>query len=214
MRSTRLVVVILIVVWLLLLASVGWVFLHPPASVRDLEYDLVLPITMAIMAITMSTVTAPMATLTTTTAMDMATAGAVTVTKAIRRMGMRMGTTATATTAHTPTGVTHDMTGMIVRSMVSAITDKVFSSKHERRLWAPFFVLGETLRASSGYLVTDLGWKHTILVWPGEAVRIAINFTHPFSGDPEYLFHCNNVEHEDAGMMNYRRVTAADSPAA
>ena len=43
MRSTRLVVVILIVVWLLLLASVGWVFLHPPASVRNLEYDSVPP---------------------------------------------------------------------------------------------------------------------------------------------------------------------------
>ena len=43
MRSTRLVVVILIVVWLLLLASVGWVFLQSQAAVRDLEHDSAAP---------------------------------------------------------------------------------------------------------------------------------------------------------------------------
>ena len=32
----------------------------------------------------------------------------------------------------------------------------------------------------SGRLATDLGWKDTVLVWPGESVRIAIDFRHPF----------------------------------
>lgn len=52
-----------------------------------------------------------------------------------------------------------------------------------------------------GRFATDLGWKDTILVWPGESVRIAIDFRHPFDGEQIYLFHCHNLEHEDGGMM-------------
>lgn len=47
----------------------------------------------------------------------------------------------------------------------------------------------------------DLGWKDTVLVWPGETVRIAVDFSHPYPGDQIYLFHCHNLEHEDQGMM-------------
>lgn len=52
-----------------------------------------------------------------------------------------------------------------------------------------------------GRLATDLGWKDTVLVWPGETVRIAIDFTMPFAGEQQYVFHCHNLEHEDGGMM-------------
>ncbi len=52
-----------------------------------------------------------------------------------------------------------------------------------------------------GRTVTDLGWKDTVLVWPGETVRIAIDFSHGFEGEQLYLFHCHILEHEDAGMM-------------
>jgi len=52
-----------------------------------------------------------------------------------------------------------------------------------------------------GRLATDLGRKDTVLVWPGESVRIAIDFTHPFPGPQTYVFHCHNLEHEDGGMM-------------
>ena len=61
---------------------------------------------------------------------------------------------------------------------------------------------------ASGRLVTDMGWKDTILVWPGETVRIAVDFTHTYKGDQLYLFHCHNLEHEDQGMMINHRVTA------
>lgn len=58
-----------------------------------------------------------------------------------------------------------------------------------------------------GRTVSDLGWKDTVLVWPGETVRVAIDFTHDFPGDQTYMVHCHNLEHEDAGMMiNYRVV--------
>jgi len=54
---------------------------------------------------------------------------------------------------------------------------------------------------AQGRLATDLGRKDTVLVWPGESVRIAIDFTHPFPGPQTYMFHCHNMEHEDSGMM-------------
>ena len=52
-----------------------------------------------------------------------------------------------------------------------------------------------------GRLATDLGSKDTVLVWPGESVRVAIDFRMPFAGDQIYMFHCHNLEHEDGGMM-------------
>ncbi|QBD79704.1 Bilirubin oxidase [Ktedonosporobacter rubrisoli] len=58
---------------------------------------------------------------------------------------------------------------------------------------------------SMGRTSTDLGWKDTVLVWPGETVRIATQFAHPFPADQVYMFHCHILEHEDTGMMlNYR----------
>jgi FtsP/CotA-like multicopper oxidase with cupredoxin domain len=50
-----------------------------------------------------------------------------------------------------------------------------------------------------GYV--DKGWKDTLLLMPGERVRLLLRFE-PYSG--LYLYHCHNLEHEDAGMMaNY-----------
>jgi blue copper oxidase len=63
-------------------------------------------------------------------------------------------------------------------------------------------------RFGKGRTASDLGWKDTVLVWPGETVRIAIDFTHDFSGNQTYVFHCHNLEHEDAGMMVNFRVLA------
>jgi blue copper oxidase len=63
-------------------------------------------------------------------------------------------------------------------------------------------------RLGKGRAVTDLGWKDTVLVWPGETVRIAIDFSLDFPDSQTYLFHCHNLEHEDGGMMVNFRVSA------
>jgi len=48
----------------------------------------------------------------------------------------------------------------------------------------------------------DEGWHDTVLVMPGERVRILMQFK-DFSG--LYLYHCHILEHEDMGMMrNYQ----------
>jgi FtsP/CotA-like multicopper oxidase with cupredoxin domain len=48
-----------------------------------------------------------------------------------------------------------------------------------------------------GGLVDD-GWHDTVLVLPGESVRIQLHFSQ-YPG--LYLYHCHNLEHEDLGMM-------------
>ena len=68
--------------------------------------------------------------------------------------------------------------------------------------------LSAAARFGKGRVVSDLGWKDTVLVWPGETVRIALDFSHDFPGDQTYVFHCHNLEHEDAGMMINFRVKA------
>ena len=50
-----------------------------------------------------------------------------------------------------------------------------------------------------GYV--DVGWKDTVLLMPGESIRLLVRF-----GDYPglFLYHCHNLEHGDMGMMrNY-----------
>ena len=82
-----------------------------------------------------------------------------------------------------------------------------FSFQVLERLGSPPQV-ASAARFGKGRTVSDLGWKDTVLVWPGETVRIAIDFSHDFPGDQTYLFHCHNLEHEDGGMMLNFRVQA------
>ena len=49
---------------------------------------------------------------------------------------------------------------------------------------------------NQGFL--DTGWKDTVIVWPGEKVKIAMNFG-PHMG--MYMYHCHILEHEDMTMM-------------
>jgi FtsP/CotA-like multicopper oxidase with cupredoxin domain len=46
----------------------------------------------------------------------------------------------------------------------------------------------------------DLGWKDTVLVQPGETVRIIGRFD-PIINKGLYMYHCHILEHEEAGMM-------------
>lgn len=48
----------------------------------------------------------------------------------------------------------------------------------------------------------EAGWKDTILVHPGETVRIITNFTNRGI----FMYHCHILEHEDAGMMGQYEV--------
>lgn len=62
----------------------------------------------------------------------------------------------------------------------------------------PAFAAGRnTLR--EGFV--DEGWKDTVLVMPGERVRLLMRFEKHVG---LFIYHCHNLEHEDMGMMrNY-----------
>ena len=54
-----------------------------------------------------------------------------------------------------------------------------------------------------GYI--DQGLKDTVMVMPGERVKLLMKFEH-YTG--LFVYHCHNLEHEDRGMMRNYRVTA------
>jgi len=45
------------------------------------------------------------------------------------------------------------------------------------------------------------GWKDTVLVGPGQVVRLLLTFAGVADRDVPYMFHCHVLEHEDHGMM-------------
>jgi len=47
----------------------------------------------------------------------------------------------------------------------------------------------------------DLGWKDTVLVPPGDLVRIIMAFDRYADPQVPYMYHCHILEHEDNGMM-------------
>jgi FtsP/CotA-like multicopper oxidase with cupredoxin domain len=67
-----------------------------------------------------------------------------------------------------------------------------------------FRVLGRLGSRYDGYL--DEGWKDTVLLMPGERVRLMMRFE---DYDGLFLYHCHNLEHEDMGMMRNYYVRAA-----
>jgi FtsP/CotA-like multicopper oxidase with cupredoxin domain len=64
-----------------------------------------------------------------------------------------------------------------------------------------FRVLGRSGGAPANALrpgLVDSGWTDTVLVLPGETVRVQVTFSeHPGL----FLYHCHILEHEDMGMM-------------
>jgi blue copper oxidase len=62
-----------------------------------------------------------------------------------------------------------------------------------------FQVLERENVTHNGY--ADEGWKDTVLLMPGERVKLMVKFE---DYDGLFLYHCHNLEHEDMGMMrNY-----------
>lgn len=67
----------------------------------------------------------------------------------------------------------------------------------ERQIASQMAANYETVR----YGYVDEGWKDTVMLMPGERIRLLLRFE-DFTG--MYVYHCHNLEHEDAGMMrNY-----------
>lgn len=53
-------------------------------------------------------------------------------------------------------------------------------------------------------IASEAGWKDTVLVMPGEVVKVIVPFE---SNTGKFVFHCHNLEHEDDGMMLQYQLT-------
>ena len=82
---------------------------------------------------------------------------------------------------------------MHIHGLQFQIIERIISSEDAQR-WS-------SLREG----IIDQGWHDTVLVFPGERVKILIKFE-DFTG--LYLYHCHNLEHEDMGMMRNYQVKA------
>jgi len=68
---------------------------------------------------------------------------------------------------------------------------------HPMHLHGTFFQVVSRTGGRSRLIASEKGLKDTVLVMPGEKVRIIIKFTNA----GKFVFHCHNLEHEDDGMM-------------
>ncbi len=69
---------------------------------------------------------------------------------------------------------------------------------HPMHLHGVFF---QPLQRSGGrgnLIASENGWKDTVLVMPGETVKVLVPFE---INTGKFVFHCHNLEHEDDGMM-------------
>ena len=73
---------------------------------------------------------------------------------------------------------------------------------HPMHIHGVQFQVLERIGGRNKLLASENGWKDTVLLMPGEKVKVIMTFPN-YRG--VFVFHCHNLEHEDDGMMlNYR----------
>ena len=69
---------------------------------------------------------------------------------------------------------------------------------HPMHLHGVFFQVLERTGGRGKLIASENGWKDTVLVMPGEIVKVIVPFE---TNTGKFVFHCHNLEHEDDGMM-------------
>lgn len=69
---------------------------------------------------------------------------------------------------------------------------------HPMHIHALQFQVLDRTGGRNGLISTESGWKDTVILLPGEKVRVIITFG---QNKGKYVLHCHNLEHEDDGMM-------------
>lgn len=73
---------------------------------------------------------------------------------------------------------------------------------HPMHIHGVQFQILERTGGRNELIATEKGWKDTVLLMPGEKVRLIMTFP-MYTGT--FVLHCHNLEHEDDGMMlNYK----------
>ncbi|MEO7989292.1 MAG: multicopper oxidase domain-containing protein [Chryseolinea sp.] len=75
---------------------------------------------------------------------------------------------------------------------------------HPMHIHGVQFQVLERMGGRNQIIATEKGWKDTVLLMPGEKVKLIMTFS-DYTG--LFVLHCHNLEHEDDGMMlNYKIV--------
>ena len=72
------------------------------------------------------------------------------------------------------------------------------SEPHPMHVHGVDFQVIERTGGRNTLIASEGGWKDTVLVMPGETVKVIIPFE---NNKGKFVFHCHNLEHEDDGMM-------------
>lgn len=83
-------------------------------------------------------------------------------------------------------------------------TQRVFTLDHAKGMWRierASYRMTEIALNARGISGAESGWKDSALLWPGETLKVGIDFPHPFPGDQVFMLQCHNLEHESSGMM-------------
>ncbi len=110
---------------------------------------------------------------------------------------------------HRINGKTYDKNRIDETIAVNATEIWVFDNSqgnepHPIHLHGVHFQVWERSGGRGQLIASESGWKDTVLVMPGETVKIIIPFS-TLTG--VFVFHCHNLEHEDDGMMLQYQLT-------
>jgi FtsP/CotA-like multicopper oxidase with cupredoxin domain len=106
--------------------------------------------------------------------------------------------------------MTHRINGKLfdnsrIDENVSANTNEIWvfdnshgSEPHPMHLHGVFFQVWDRIGGRGTLIASENGWKDTVLIMPGERVRVMVPFE---NNTGKFVFHCHNLEHEDDGMM-------------
>ena len=116
--------------------------------------------------------------------------------------GANMGMNNMQRGMHTINGISYD--AAVINETVNAGATEIweFDNSHGGEIHPMHFhgnhfqVLERT--GKRGIIATEKGWKDTVMLLPGEKVKVITTFSQ-FKG--KYVLHCHNLEHEDSGMM-------------
>jgi blue copper oxidase len=100
-------------------------------------------------------------------------------------------------------GRSMDMKRIDVRVPLGSV--EIWEIKNQTQLPHPFHIHDIQFRVldrdGAPPLPHERGLKDTVLVESGSKVRVIAEFADFADPDHPYMFHCHNLEHEDAGMM-------------
>jgi len=134
------------------------------------------------------------------------------VTKAVRtrRFVMEMGGMMMGGGSFTINGKTMDMDR--IDETVRVNTTEIWQIENVSMMPHPFHIHDVQFRIlernGTPPAPGEMGLKDTVVVAPGEVVKLLLSFSDYTDPDQAYMYHCHILEHEDAGMMGQFVVTA------